>query len=413
MIGVPTGQEADAMDGIWSQSRFESLFEDSCPHRRTGYGVPRGPRILSISKRTDIPAFYLPWLLERLEVGWVDVPNPMWSGRLRALVERFAPEASPRQRGRVQRRRGLDQALTECPWGSGRDSEAGEAIDRVVARATTHVSLRREHVLGVVWWSKNYAVYLRSVERIDRFWKGIPQHFHFTINPRRSDLAWLEPDVPPLDEAKRQLAALAQRGGAERVTWRYDPLVFWWEDGVPRSSWDPPFFEDMAAFCQAIGVRRCVTSIADHYRKFRWRMRRFYPERALREPDAEERRRLAREMSEIARRYGIVLEACAESSLVQAEAVGFRPAACIDARGLAQVTEPRAASDRAFENRAACGCHAHVDIGDYDWQECGYGCVYCYANPNHRYYPTDASGGCQQGIVITAHESPGFAQEKP
>ncbi|MBX6755373.1 MAG: DUF1848 family protein, partial [Thermorudis peleae] len=46
-----------------------------CPHGRTNKGLPHEARILSASKRTDIPAFYLPWLLDRIARGWVDVPN--------------------------------------------------------------------------------------------------------------------------------------------------------------------------------------------------------------------------------------------------------------------------------------------------------------------------------------------------
>ncbi|NBY46639.1 MAG: hypothetical protein EBQ56_02450 [Proteobacteria bacterium] len=36
--------------------------------------------------------------------------------------------------------------------------------------------------------------------------------------------------------------------------------------------------------------------------------------------------------------------------------------------------------------REDCACSKHLDIGDYVSQECGYGCMYCYANPNHRAY---------------------------
>ena len=33
--------------------------------------------ILSVSRRTDIPAFYSDWFFNRIKVGYVDVRNPM------------------------------------------------------------------------------------------------------------------------------------------------------------------------------------------------------------------------------------------------------------------------------------------------------------------------------------------------
>lgn len=381
----------------------------SCPHMRTRWGLPREPRILSISKRTDIPAFYLSWLLERLAVGWVDVPNPMLAGRLRSIVEQFASVSDLRQSGRIAHRRALDEALQKAPWGDAVHRD-GQPLDRLVAQATTHVSLRQKDVRAVVWWSKNYAVYLRLAAEIDVYWKDVPQYFHFTINPRRPDLRWLEPDVPPLEESKRQLRELAMRAGPHRISWRYDPLVFWRERGQLHSSWDRDFFEEMCSFCAELGVQTCVTSIADHYKKFVRRMKRFQPHLELVDPDETEIRRVAEEMGEVAGRYGIKLQACTESSLAQLHQYGFSPASCIDAEALIG-TNPRAASDRRFARRASCGCHAHVDIGDYEWQECGYGCIYCYANPNHRYYPVRGEGHRRDRVDNSALARPGAAED--
>ena len=33
------------------------------------------PRVISASKRTDIPAFSLKWMIAHCRDGWVDVPN--------------------------------------------------------------------------------------------------------------------------------------------------------------------------------------------------------------------------------------------------------------------------------------------------------------------------------------------------
>ncbi len=290
------------------------------------------PRVISASKRTDIPAFYLRWFLQRCEAGWVDVPNPL-----------FRHAADPLKR-------------------------------------LTRVSLKPEHVLAIVWWSKNYAVYEHFWEKFARY---PVQYFHFTINPRRQDLAWLEPDVPPLDEALRQLRFLARLPcGPDFVAWRYDPLCFWSESGTDKSSWDPAFFERMGYELSQIGIRRCITSLVDPYRKFQRRLARLYPEKQLREPTANEIDEITRTMVEIAGTVGIHVQACSEARL--AERPGIGRARCIDGACLSPRASKAAAADTKMPGRAECGCTLHTDVGDYESQQCGYSCIYCYANPNHR-----------------------------
>ncbi|WP_231578004.1 DUF1848 family protein [Thermorudis peleae] len=221
--------------------------------------------------------------------------------------------------------------VTSCPPRSTR-RRARTALQarRPACRALTHVSLHPDDVLAIVWWSKNYAVYLRVADRLACYQR---QHFHFTITPRRDDLRWIEPEVPPLDAVLAQARALVARFGPQALTWRYDPLLFWTEDGQPRSSWDPAFFEQGCRTLGSLGVRRCVTSIIDPYFKVVRRWQRCFPERPLRQPDPEEVAAIGTAMVEIASAWGIQMEACAEPAL--AAVPGFVAAACIDATVLA------------------------------------------------------------------------------
>lgn len=312
-----------------------------CPHGRAGRLPAPRPRVISVSKRTDIPAFYLPWLRQCCDAGWVDVPNPLYR-----------------------------HASDPC-------------------RALTHVSLWPEHVLAIVWWSKNYAVYLRLHEAFARY---PVQYFHFTINPRRPDLAWLEPDVPSEEAALEQLAALVRLREPALVAWRYDPLVFWWRDGRPESNWDAAFFARMCEHLERLGVRRAFTSVADRYAKVERRVRRHAPGVALRDPEPDELDAIVTTMRELAAAHGIQLFACTEQPLVER---GLERGACIDGRLLSAAACQRAsaapATDTKMPGREACGCTLHTDIGDYQTQECGYACIYCYANPNHRRYTRQQS----------------------
>ena len=122
--------------------------------------------IISASRRTDIPAFYTPWLMNRLRAGWCRVPNPL------------------------------------------RPSQVSE------------VSLKPEDVEVIVFWTRNPAPlspYLCELEE-----KGYRFYFLYTLmdNPRVMD-----PGCPPLADALRSFQALAERVGPDKVIWRYDPIV--------------------------------------------------------------------------------------------------------------------------------------------------------------------------------------------
>jgi len=300
--------------------------------------------VISASKRTDIPAFYLRWLIERLDAGYVDVANPFFSGP-----------------GRM----------------------AGDA-------ATAHsrrVDLRPDGVGWIVFWSKNYGVFLRHAGRFDAY----QLYFQFTINPANDRI---EPDVPGETAALRQVEALARRYGGGRIAWRYDPIVFWRQDGAARSTYDPAFFARMCAALASLGLRRCFVSIADRYRAFERRTVQHYPGMQLVDPAPERVLAIGHELQAIAAAQGLELLGCAEPAF---DAAGIRRGACVDGALLnALATAPAGpleaapvrvslakASDRAIPSRAACGCTRMIDIGSYA-QECGYTCLYCYATPRQR-----------------------------
>lgn len=121
--------------------------------------------VISASRRTDIPAFYADWLLERVREGFVEAPNP-------------------------------------------------------VVRGQTHrVSLSPDDVHTIVLWSKNFAPLLPKMEVLTEY----RLYFLFTVN----DCDLLEPCVPLLEERLAQAEELAGRFGPERIGWRFDPVMLW------------------------------------------------------------------------------------------------------------------------------------------------------------------------------------------
>jgi Domain of unknown function (DUF1848). len=120
--------------------------------------------IISASRRSDIPAFYLDWFLGRLREGYVLSRNPM----------------NPRQVSRIN----LEADAVDC----------------------------------IVFWSKNPAPLL---ERLEAF-APIPYYVQFTINPYGPELEGNLPDKETLVGTFRRLADAL---GPERVVWRYSPVI--------------------------------------------------------------------------------------------------------------------------------------------------------------------------------------------
>ena len=162
-------------------------------------------KLISASRRTDIPAFYSRWLLRRLAEGFCDCTNP-FNGRGR------------------------------------------------------RVSLLPDDVAGIVCWTRNPAPLFSSLERLQR--AGHSFAFHYSINGYPKEL---ESHNPPAEAATRQLRGLAQRIPAGRVWWRYDPILL--TEATP-SAWHIRNFSRLAAALEG-ATCRCYFSFASFYRKTR------------------------------------------------------------------------------------------------------------------------------------------------
>lgn len=128
--------------------------------------APLRAMIISASRRTDIPAFYSPWLLNRLRAGEVLVRNPY----------------NRRQVSRIR----LDPAVVD----------------------------------SLVLWSKNPAPLLPYLHTLEAL--GYPLVIHYTLTGHDRHL---EPGLPDLDERIATFCDLARSLGPERVLWRFDPIL--------------------------------------------------------------------------------------------------------------------------------------------------------------------------------------------
>ncbi len=159
--------------------------------------------IISASRRTDIPAFYMPWFMNRLRAGHVRYRNPF----------------------------------------------GGQPFS---------VSLKPDDVHSIVFWSKFYGPLLRHLDEVAG--RGYRFYFHYTITgaPRL-----LEPHVPDWERAASVFRELASRTSPRHVQWRFDPIVFTGDLGVDY--YVGRFREIASALAGA--TRRCYFSFAVFYGK--------------------------------------------------------------------------------------------------------------------------------------------------
>jgi len=133
-------------------------------------------RIISASRRTDIPAHYAEWFLGRLAAGWCRVQHPY-------------------------------------------------------TKAWLDASLAPVDVVGLVLWSRDFGPLLSELPAIRRRY---PLYCQFTItgHPRA-----LEPHAPPTDDAVAQARQLAKALGPGSIVWRFDPIVHT-QHGGPEATLD-------------------------------------------------------------------------------------------------------------------------------------------------------------------------------
>jgi len=252
----------------------------------------------------------------------------------------------------------------------------GEAEVRIPGGKTVGVDLRPEAVHTLVLWSKDFSNLLQdrfflrtALSRYDQL------YFHFTITGLGG--TFIENGVPPAAAALAQLPALVRLAGdPRRISFRFDPVVFWREGGARRTNLEA--FQQLAPAAASLGIKDVRFSIAQWYRKA---VRRSRAARwQYRDPPLEEKKAAVHRLTELASAWGFNLFSCSQDVL--AKVPGVRPSACIDG-ALLQELHPRrepASTAKDRSQRPECRCTESVDIGSYN-QSCPHSCLYCYANP--------------------------------
>jgi hypothetical protein len=211
------------------------------------------PQVISVSRRTDIPAFYVEWFLRRLDAGFAEYRNPFGG-----------------------------QMYT--------------------------VSLQPADVLAFVFWSRNYQPLLPHLDWIEQ--RGYRGYFHLTITGYP---ILLEPHAPTVQAALDSARRLAERYSPQHVLWRFDPLLI--SNQTPAAYLLEQFAQLASQLCGY--TTRCYISFVDFYGKTRRNLGALTTHGlTCADPTLEEKRALTAQLVALANTFQLKLYACCESGLL-------------------------------------------------------------------------------------------------
>ena len=223
-------------------------------------------KIISVSRRTDIPAFYGDWFMRRLEAGIVGWENPFGGQKILS-------------------------------------------------------SLKPEDVKAFVFWSKNYRPFLPHIETIRE--RNIPSMYNFTITglPHIFECNLVEPE-----DAIESLKTISELYSPEHINWRYDPIVV---SSVTDEAFHLKRFRWLARELEGY-VTRCYFSFAIMYGKVERNFQKFQHKHriTIHDPDAKWRLSLAEKITDIAQEHGIQMYTCCGDYLLSDNRI--RKAHCVD-----------------------------------------------------------------------------------
>ncbi len=283
--------------------------------------------ILSVSRRTDVPAFYSDWFFDRLKDGFVLVPNPINQQKIARL------ELKPIK----------IESIEEDMLGNKKVEMSG-------------------NLEGIVFWTKNPRPMMSRLQELG----DIKYYFLYTVNPYP---AKIEANLPPLEERIESFKELSKFCP---VIWRYDPILL--ADGIDIE-WH---IEHFAKLCENLKdyTKHCkISFVIESYSGC---------SKSVWAPNLTQKHQILSAFSKIAKQNGIQIEACAESG--DWSAYDIVPSKCIDGeifekllteKFSAQNLTVKRKNNKLDGQRKFCGCMPSVDIGRYD--TCRHGCNYCYA----------------------------------
>ena len=296
---------------------------------------PRSGEIISCTRRSDVPAHKMDWMLDAMRRGSVDVVNPR-NWHWISTVD-------------------LSPAVVRC----------------------------------FAWWSKDYAPWIAAwrTEEGHALLSAYDAHlFNFTINGEASAL---EPGLATtLAQRLDQLRWLCQTFTPESVVLRFDPVVHY---RVISQGPSAPVLDNMEHYREimgsaaACGIRSVSFAFVNPYKRSIDRMRERGMELVV--LTAEEKEPIVSVMAAEAKEFGVQLLACCQPEISEFEGIGT--SSCVSGAtidGLLRAKKKRPLEHPSTRDTGGrypkCHCTKSVEIGGYGKDfACSHSCAYCYANP--------------------------------
>ena len=283
--------------------------------------------ILSVSRRTDIPAFYSDWFFEQMKNGFVFVLNPINQQKIAKI--KLEPIKIKNMESDLLGQRKIEM---------------------------------QGNLEGIVFWTKNPKPMIKRLNELG----DIEYYFLYTLNAYPKNI---EANLPSLEERIETFKELSKHCP---VVWRYDPILL--AEGIDVE-WHKREFEKLCKVLSGYTKHCKISFVIESYSgcaKSVWA------------PNLSQKHEILEAFSHIARENNIQIEACAESG--DWSKYGIVPSKCIDGEIFEELltekfkkqnTTIKRKNNKLNGTRKFCGCMPAVDIGRYD--TCRHGCNYCYA----------------------------------
>lgn len=259
--------------------------------------------IISASRRTDIPAFYTEWFINRINEGYCTVVNPF-------------------NRNQV-----------------------------------SYVSLQPEDVDVIVFWTKNANPLLPYLSMLER--KGFKYYFQYTINGYQREF---EKHVPGLEQTIKTFAQVSEKLGPEKIIWRYDPICI---SNITDYEYHRNQFCHIAKELKNI-TKHVVISVVDEYKKAIANFKRLRNNGIIVKTDIKGDKfdQLMRQFVDIVKENNMEIYSCAE--VLDLAPYGISAGKCIDHEYIKRVFNIDVSPLKDKSQRLECGCIQSKDIGAYD-----------------------------------------------
>ena len=215
----------------------------------------------------------------------------------------------------------------------------------------------------IIFCTKNPKPMFENLEKIDKF----NQYWHITITPYEKEI---EPNVPPMNDVLESFKYLSKKLGKENVTLRYDPIF------INEKYTLEKHIESFEYIINSLSdyTTEAIISFIDLYEK----TKRNFPK--AREVTKDERLKLGKEFAQIGKKNNITIKTCVEGT--ELDKFGIDSSGCMTKEVIERAINKNLNIPKQKARNGECYCLLNNDIGEYN--TCGHGCLYCYANSNKR-----------------------------